>query len=185
MEKRWPLAKIVAKSVNDLKPYARNARTHSAVQVAQIAESITQWGFTNPILIQPDGTIIAGHGRFLAAQSLSMAEVPVLVISGWTQEQIRAYVLADNKLAENAGWDEDLLKLELGDLKESGFDLGLAGYTDDEIDKLLTEPEAPDASPQITEMNYAIILRCDSEQSQMELLARFENEGLKCEALIS
>lgn len=133
-----------------LVPYARNARTHSEAQVAQIAASIKEWGWTVPVLVDEEGTIIAGHGRVLAAQSLGLAEVPVMVAAGWTEAQRRAYVLADNKLALNAGWDEDMLKLELEALSEIGFDSGLAGFSEDEIADLfantsnggLTDPDA-------------------------------------------
>ena len=97
-------------------PYARNARTHSEEQVAEIAASIREFGFTNPILVDGDNGIIAGHGRVLAARKLGMADVPVIELAGMSEAQRRAYVIADNKLALNAGWDRDVLSLELGDL---------------------------------------------------------------------
>ena len=103
---RWPLERLV--------PYAKNSRTHSDAQVAQIAASIREWGWTTPILVDEAGGIIAGHGRLQAARRLQMAEVPVVVASGWSEAQKRAYVIADNKLALNAGWDNELLALELG-----------------------------------------------------------------------
>ncbi|MGE3743584.1 MAG: ParB/Srx family N-terminal domain-containing protein, partial [Geminicoccaceae bacterium] len=115
MERR-PVASLV--------PYIRNARTHSPGQVAQIAASIREFGWTIPVLVDEHGTIIAGHGRILAAQLLGIAEVPVMVATGWSEAQRRAYVIADNKLALNAGWDAELLPVELGDLKILGFDLG-------------------------------------------------------------
>lgn len=120
-----------------LVPYARNARTHSDDQVAQIASSIREWGWTVPILVDETGGIIAGHGRALAAQKLGIAEVPVMVASGWTEAQKRAYVIADNKLALNAGWDDELLRIELGDLQGLDFDVGLTGFSDDELAHLL------------------------------------------------
>lgn len=116
---RWPIEKLV--------PYARNARTHSPEQVAQIAASIREWGWTVPLLVDTEGGIIAGHGRLMAAQRLSMTQVPVMVADGWTDAQKRAYVLADNKLTLNGGWDNELLSLELADLQEAGFDLALTG----------------------------------------------------------
>src|SRR6195256_6713238 len=122
---RWPIARLI--------PHARNARTHSAEQVDQIAASIREWGWTNPILVTEDGSIIAGHGRVLGARKLGLTEAPVMVASGWSKAQIRAYALADNKLALNAGWDESLLGLEIADLQELGFDLGLTGFSDEEI----------------------------------------------------
>jgi DNA modification methylase len=129
----WPADRIERRAVSALVPYARNARTHSKEQVAQIAASIKEWGWTNPVLISADGTIIAGHGRILAAQQLGIDEVPVMVAEGWSEAQVRAYVLADNKLAMNAGWDNQLLKVELADLREFGFDIGLTGFSDLEV----------------------------------------------------
>ena len=107
-------------SVADLIPYVNNARTHSDAQVAQIAASIREFGFTNPILTDGAGGVVAGHGRLLAARQLGMAEVPIIELAHLTPEQRRAYILADNRLALNAGWDADLLRLELGDLQTAG-----------------------------------------------------------------
>src|SRR3954466_12637274 len=121
---RWPTERLI--------PFARNARTHSEAQVSQIASSIREWGWTNPVLVAEDGTIIAGHGRVLAAQKLRIMDVPVMVAAGWTEAQRRAYTIADNKLALNGGWDDELLGLELGELEVLGFDLDLIGFSDDE-----------------------------------------------------
>ena len=118
-------------------PYAKNSRTHSDAQVAQIAGSIREFGFTNPVLVGADNDIIAGHGRVLAARKLSLAQVPCLRLGHLTDSQKRAYVIADNKLALNAGWDEELLKVELTGLEEEGFDLGLTGFSADELTALL------------------------------------------------
>jgi len=128
--------KIEQRAVEKLIPYARNSRTHSDAQVAQIAASIKEWGWTTPILIDETEQVIAGHGRLMAARKLGMAEVPVIVAAGWTDAQKRAYIIADNKLALNAGWDSELLALELGELGDLGFDLDLTGFTLDEIDAL-------------------------------------------------
>lgn len=114
-------------------PYARNSRTHSPEQVAQIAASIKEFGFTNPILIDEDNGVIAGHGRLLAAQKLGIEEVPVIVMAGLTAAQKKAYVIADNKLALNAGWDDEMLRVEFEELQEMGFDLELTGFSLDEI----------------------------------------------------
>lgn len=135
----WPADRVERRKVSTLVPYARNARTHSEAQVAQIAASIREWGWTVPVLVDEEGTIIAGHGRVLAAQSLGLDEVPVMVASGWTDAQRRAYVLADNRLALNAGWDTELLKLELADLKAADFDMGLMGFSEDELVEALAE----------------------------------------------
>ncbi len=130
------------RKLEDLIPYARNARTHSDDQAAQIASSIREFGFTNPVLIDGSGGIIAGHGRVMAARKLKMTEVPVIELAHLTETQKQAYILADNKLALNAGWDEEMLRLELADLEEQGFDLDLTGFSLDEIaDLQIEEPE--------------------------------------------
>jgi len=137
----WPADKVQRRSVKSIIPYARNSRTHSDEQVAQIAASIKEWGFTNPILVDVDGEIIAGHGRLLAAQKLGLDEVPCITAVGWSDAQKKAYVIADNKLALNAGWDNDMLSIEFAELKDMDFDLGLTGFDADELAKLLQEPE--------------------------------------------
>jgi DNA modification methylase len=133
-------------------PYARNARTHSPEQVDQIAASIREWGWTTPVLVDEAGGIIAGHGRVLAAKKLGIGEIPVMVAAGWSEAQKRAYVLADNKLALNAGWDADLLKVEIGDLQALNFDLGLTGFSLDEIGLITADKTEgltdPDESPE-------------------------------------
>ena len=131
-----------------LVPYARNARTHSDQQIAQIATSMAEFGFVNPILIGDDNVIIAGHGRLMAAQRLGMSEAPVIVLGHLTAAQRRALVIADNKIGENAGWDEAQLSLELQALLSDGFDLGLLGIPEDELDALLAEAEG---SPEISD----------------------------------
>lgn len=151
-----PADKIEKWGIEKLIPYARNSRTHSAEQIGQIAASIKEWGFTNPILVDEDGGILAGHGRTLAAQKLGLTEVPVVVARGWSDAKKRAYVIADNKLALNAGWDNELLAFELGDLGDLGFDMELTGFTDEEIKALMpvevTEGLTdPDAAPAVQE----------------------------------
>jgi ParB-like chromosome segregation protein Spo0J len=146
MEGRQKMKAVVGKSnpadnvekwaIERLTPYARNSRTHSDEQVAQLAASIREWGWTTPVLVDEDGGIIAGHGRVLAARQLGMVEVPVVVARGWSDAKRRAYVIADNKLAENAGWNSELLALELGELGELGFDLDLTGFDEGELSKI-------------------------------------------------
>jgi len=131
-----PADKVERWGIDRLVPYARNARTHSDAQVAQIAASIKEWGWTTPVLVDEQGGIIAGHGRTLAAHKLGMRDVPVVVATGWSDTKKRAYVIADNKLALNAGWDNELLALELGELGDLGFDLDLTGFTADELTAL-------------------------------------------------
>ena len=125
---QWPIDKLI--------PYAKNSRTHSEEQVAQIAASIKEWGFTTAVLVDESGSIIAGHGRLMAARKLGLASLPVMVAKGWSDAQKKAYVLADNRLALNAGWDAEMLKVEFAELKELGFDLELTGFDADEIDAL-------------------------------------------------
>jgi len=129
--------KIEMMRTADLIPYARNTRTHSPEQVAQIAGSIREFGFTNPVLIDGDNGIIAGHGRVMAASKLGLAKVPCIRLAHLTDTQKRAYIIADNKLAELAGWDEEMLKLELGELQNEDFNLELIGFSQDELDDLL------------------------------------------------
>ena len=128
----WPLDRLI--------PYARNARTHSEEQVAQIAASIAEFGFNAPILVDSGAGIIAGHGRLLAARKLGLPEVPVVVLDHLSETQRRAYTIADNKLAENAGWDEKILALELAELERDGLDLTLVGFSDEDLAALLSEP---------------------------------------------
>ena len=141
-------------AIEALIPYARNSRTHSDAQVAQIAASIREFGFTNPVLIDEQGGVIAGHGRIMAARKLSLSEVPCIRLAHLTDAQKRAYVIADNKLALNAGWDDEMLALEFADLAEMGFDLELTGFTVDEIDALKPVELEPgltdeDATPEV------------------------------------
>lgn len=119
--------------IERLIPYARNSRTHSEAQIAQIAASMKEWGVTSAVLVDEDGGIIAGHGRVLAARKLGKAEMAVMIARGWTDAQKKAYVIADNKLALEAGWDDEMLKLELDELDGMGFDLDLIGFSADEL----------------------------------------------------
>lgn len=142
---RWPIAKLI--------PNARNARTHSDAQVDQIAAAIQEWGWTSPVLVTDQGVIIAGHGRVRAATKLGLTTVPVMVASGWTKAQIQAYALADNKLALNAGWDDEILALEIGELQASGFDIELIGFDKTELAALGSTPNGgltdPDETPPV------------------------------------
>jgi DNA modification methylase len=153
---------IVMVPVQELIPYARNSRTHDEAQVAQIAASIREWGFTNPLLIDAERGVIAGHGRLLAARQLGLTEVPTICCDGWTEAQTRAYVIADNKLALNAGWDVELLRVELEDLECFGFDLDLTGFDPDEINALQPEVLNPgltdeDAVPEPPETPVTVL----------------------------
>ena len=140
------------KKVEDLIPYVNNSRTHSDDQVSQIASSMKEFGWTNPILLDGENGIIAGHGRLMAARKLNQTEVPTIELAGLTDIQKKAYIIADNKLALNAGWDDQILKLEIAELKNAGFDLGLTGFNIDElkvfdptVEGLVDEDQVPDA----------------------------------------
>jgi DNA modification methylase len=146
----WPVDRLI--------PFLNNPRTHSPEQVAQVAASIVQFGFVNPILVGAGGVIIAGHARLLAARKLGMIEVPVIILGHLSQAQQRALVIADNQLALNAGWDEDLLRLELQALEREGFDLDVVGFSDEELADLLAEP-ASEVPPGLTDEDAAPELR--------------------------
>ena len=151
------IVQIENRPIEALIPYARNSRTHSDAQVAQIAASIREFGWTNPVLVDGSNGIIAGHGRVLAARKLGFDQVPVIELAHLTESQKRAYVLADNKLAENAGWDDELLRIELEALQAAGFDLSLTGFADDELAALMAELAGnegltdDDAVPEVTD----------------------------------
>lgn len=139
-DRSWPADKAERRSIDSLIPYAKNARTHDDAQIAQIAASIREWGWTIPVLIDEQGSVIAGHGRILAARQLGVTDVPVVVAVGWSDAQKRAYVLADNKLAENAAWDVGLLRIELSGLQEIG-DLSMIGFGEDELASILGQAD--------------------------------------------
>lgn len=131
--------KVVYRDVSELIPYARNARTHSDEQIERIAASIKEFGWTNPILIDGESGIIAGHGRVLAARKLGLEKVPTIELSGLTEAQKRAYIIADNRLALDAGWDEEMLKLEFAELEKEGFELSKTGFSDEEINEMMAD----------------------------------------------
>ena len=148
--------------IDSLIPYARNARTHTDEQIAQIAASIREFGFTNPILLDGESGIVAGHGRLLAARKLGMAEAPCIELAHLTPMQRKAYILADNKLALNAGWDASILSLELTELKELGADLKIIGFTDEELTQIMQPGGAagltdPDEAPPVPEVPVSVL----------------------------
>ena len=135
--------------VQHLIPYVRNSRTHSDDQVTQIAASIREFGFTNPVLVDDKSNVIAGHGRILAAKKLGLIEIPAIELRGLTDAQKKAYVIADNKLALNAGWDDEMLRVEFQELEEIGFDLELTGFTLDEIEEILFDDDCEIEMPEL------------------------------------
>ncbi len=174
---------IEYKSTGELVPYVNNSRTHSEQQVQQVAASIKEFGFTNPILIDHDGGIIAGHGRLQAAQLLSLDEVPTITLEGLTEAQRKAYVIADNQLALNAGWDIDSLKLEIETLTGLDFDISLLGFDDDLID--LINPTEVDLglTPEEKLENYldgdTKILRLAYSEEELSVVVGLLDKGLE------
>ena len=168
--------------VGDLIPYVNNSRTHSDEQVMQVASSIKEFGFTNPILIDDDGGIIAGHGRLMAAKKLGLDEVPCIRLGHLSEAQRKAYVIADNKLALNSGWDNDLLKIELMQLDSIDFDLNLTGFDLSELANIFDPvTEEIELKEQTYSETFNIIIECDDEQNQESIYNELQEKGYKCQ----
>ena len=168
------IPKIETRLVADLIPYASNSRTHSDAQIAQIAASIREFGWTNPILIDGENTIIAGHGRLLAARKLGMEDVPAIILDHLSKAQQRALVIADNQLALNAGWDIGMLKAEIEDLNLEGFDLELLGFDERELANFILEvnfePGTDDDQGKLDELEPKMVI-CPHCQSEFDFRA--------------
>ena len=178
------MIEIQYKATEDLIPYARNSRTHSAEQVAQIAASIREFGWTNPVLIDGENGIIAGHGRVLAAHKLGETQVPTIELSHMSDTQKRAYIIADNKLALNAGWDNDMLALEIDELKEAGYDIELTGFNMDEISALNgNENINDDHKEPIDESRNLLMIECQGERELETLFEEMQKRGFECKIL--
>jgi ParB-like chromosome segregation protein Spo0J len=177
--------KIVEVPVEDLIPYANNARTHSDEQVAQIAASIREFGWTNPILVDGKNGIIAGHGRLAAARKLKIDKVPAIQLDELSEAQKKALILADNKLALNSGWDYDLLKVELDQLSEIGFDLQTIGFDANELSTIMFSEELEEKTPEEKEMKsvYEIAVECKDENEQQNVFDMLTEKGYKCRVL--
>ena len=160
----------------DLIPYARNARKHDDAQVAQIAGSIKEFGFNNPVLIDKDNGIIAGHGRVLAAQKLGMNTVPIICLDHLSDTQKRAYILADNRLAEKAEWDDEMLKLELDELSED-FDLDSLGFDDYELSD---DEEKKTKNESDLTSTLEVIAECEDEEQQKMIYDMLNKKGIIC-----
>jgi len=168
--------------VGDLIPYVNNSRTHSDEQVTQVASSIKEFGFTNPILIDGEGGIIAGHGRLMAAKKLGLNKVPCIRLDYLTEAQRKAYVIADNKLALNGGWDNDLLKIELTELDSLDFDLNLIGFDLSELANIFDPvTEEIELKEQTYSETFNIIIECDDEQNQESIYNELQEKGYKCQ----
>jgi ParB-like chromosome segregation protein Spo0J len=171
-----------------LKPHPKNSRFHPEVQLKQLAASLRRFGITKPILVDDDDTILAGHATTLAAIECRLPTVPVVVAHGWTDEQKRAYLIADNRLGEKSTWDSALLALEIGALNPIGDDLAAMGFTDKDVAAALKRaaPDKHGSEQQLGDgLAYRVIVDCRDEAHQTELIERFDGEGLKCRALIS
>jgi ParB-like chromosome segregation protein Spo0J len=175
--------KIVFRSRKTLIPYARNARTHSEAQIKQIAAAMREFGWTNPVLLDEQDGIIAGHGRILAAELLKLEDnIPCIVLPGLSDTQKSAIVISDNKIALNAGWDNDMLLMELGDITEEGFNLQVLGFSTQEMDALLgVKPEMDDAagadSSDAYKEQYAVMVICKSEPDQERIYNELQAAG--------
>ena len=160
-----------------------NARTHPKKQIEELRASLRDYGQVWPILVREDGEIIAGHGRRVAAALEGMTHIKVLVARGWTEAQCRAFALLDNRIPLNAGWDAIKLAAELQRVREDGGDPLQIGFRAADLKKLNMEPLS--SEPQLTGLTFSVIVRCDSEEHQGEVLRMLEDEGLNCEAMIS
>ncbi|MFN7301466.1 MAG: ParB/Srx family N-terminal domain-containing protein [Bacteroidota bacterium] len=168
-------------AVDKLIPYANNARTHSDEQVTQIASSIREFGFINPIIIDDKNNVIAGHGRLLASKKLGLKEVPTVLVDHLTDTQRKAYVLADNQLALNAGWDDELLKLELAQLDDVGFDLELLGFDLKALDDVFQNENEDKTDLSDSETKYQIIIKCENEIEQENTYEYLTQKGYSCQ----
>jgi ParB-like chromosome segregation protein Spo0J len=175
---------IEYKKVDDLIPYANNSRTHTHTQIAQIASSIKEFGWTNPILLDGENGIIAGHGRLQAARLLGEKSVPTIQLNGLTEMQKKAYIIADNKLALNAGWDNELLGIEITDLREAGFDIDLIGFTDDELKDFESgDDEIKNENEVINESKNLLMIECVDERELELIFEEMQERGFECKIL--
>ena len=167
----------------DLVPYENNSRTHSQQQVDQIKRSMSEFGFTNPILLDENNGIIAGHGRLQAAQELGTKLVPTITLKGLTKAQRKAYVIADNQLALNAGWDFDALRIEIEDLDSLDFDLNFLGFNDQELANIIDGLE--EITPELKEESYSqifnLVVSCSDETEQEKIYNELTAKGYKCQ----
>lgn len=172
--------KVEYKKASDLIPYVNNTRTHDEKQVNQIASSIKEWGFTNPILVDEQNGIIAGHGRLMAAQKLKIENVPTITLKDLTEAQKKAYIIADNKLALNAGWNNELLMLEIENLKELDFNIELLGFSEEELKFEEEKKEEKELVEEEYKETFQILIECENEEEQEKIYNKLTEEGIKC-----
>lgn len=182
---KFPHIKII--QIDGLIPYARNSRTHSDEQITQIAASIKEFGFLNPVIIDGENGIIAGHGRVVAAKKLGMTELPCVEADHLTEAQRRAYVIADNKLALNAGWDYEALRVELEDLAHEGFNMDLTGFDNQELLKILGEgfelDEFEEKEIQNTDDKFQLLVEYPNENELQKAFDSANGKGLPCKII--
>jgi ParB-like chromosome segregation protein Spo0J len=181
--RRQPASRVEDRLLTKIIPYDRNPRTHSPEQISLLANLMRKYGVDQPIVVDEKGVILKGHGRRLAAIRAGLISYPVVVQRGLKENDKRALRIADNQVALLSGWDDELIKMEVGELKLGGFEMPLLGFSDAQMTRLSDNDQ--DASPQLSNLSFAVIVRCKNEDDQRDLLKRFEREGLKCEALIS
>ena len=177
--------KIVYKKTADLIPYARNSRTHDEAQIAQIAASIKEFGWTNPILLDGENGIIAGHGRVMAAQKLNEDKVPTIELAHLTEHQKRAYIIADNKLALNSGWDNEMLQLEMETLQDAGYGIDVLGFDDKELKALFgnLDNADDDIKEPVDESRNLLMIECEGERELETLFEEMQKRGFECKIL--
>lgn len=176
----WPAYIVERWPIERLKRNERNAKRHPKEQIEQIRALMREFGWTIPVLVGEDDVLIAGHGRLEAALAEGYSEAPVIVAHGWSKAQCRAYAIADNRVAERGAWDRDILRLELGELHELGFDLSPIGF---DIAKL--ESKDADTSSKLAGLKYSVIVDCRDELHQIEVVGQFEADGFTCRPVVS
>ena len=180
----WPAFTVTPWPIDRPKPYERNARAHSPAQVTHLAKLITEYGWTMPLLADEKDQLLAGHGRLLAARELGLTQVPVIVARGWTAAQKKAYRLADNESALLSSWDAEMLRSEIGDLRAQGINLELAGFTSDALRGIFPR-SAEERQVSEGDPRFEIVVTCENEEHQREMLEQFNADGVKCRALIA
>jgi ParB-like chromosome segregation protein Spo0J len=173
----WPVDRPI--------PYAQNARKISEAAIAKVATSLKEFGWRQPVVVDAEGVVIAGHTRLLAAQRLGLKELPVHVAEGLTPAQVKAYRLMDNRSHEEADWDVELLAAELVDLSALDLNMNLTGFDEDELAKLLNGAAPLKTLEQQQQLTYRVIVECDDERHQAEIMKQLETQGFKCQPLIS
>jgi ParB-like chromosome segregation protein Spo0J len=173
---------VTTAHIDDVIPYARNPRNNEAA-VDKVAASIREYGWRQPIVVDKEMTIIAGHTRLMAAMKLGLEKVPIHIADGLTDAQVKAYRIADNRVSQEAEWDNDLLKLEFDDLLDVDFDLGLTGFNDDELKNLLEDDEQKTTTSQDVNSEYEVVIECVSEEEQERVYKIMTDKGYKCRVL--